>query len=93
MTPALQIAASAATTATVVLAGVTLALAVATLALALAVRTASARAREDAGAERRALERRIGAGYRPLLVDVPAPVAPYKVSKVSKEGEKSEAKR
>ena len=84
MTPALQIAASAATTATVVLAGVTLALAVATLALALAVRTASARAREDAGAERRALERRIGAGYRPLLVDVPqtAPLTRFEAGSI-----------
>jgi hypothetical protein len=56
--------------ATVVLAGITLALVLATIALVLATRRGTAQARADARAQVEALERQVGSGYRPLLVDV-----------------------
>jgi hypothetical protein len=65
-------------TATLILAGITLALAIATVALVLVTRQGTAEARSYAKAELRVLERQIGSGYRPLLVDVirTAPVPP-----------------
>lgn len=63
--------------ATLVLAGITLLLAAGTMALVLVTRAATAQARADARAELKVLERQVGSGYRPLLVDVlttaPAP--------------------
>jgi hypothetical protein len=57
-------------TATLVLAGITFALAAATVALVLVTRAGTAQARVEARAELKVLERQMGAGYRPLLVDV-----------------------
>lgn len=57
-------------TATLILSGITLALVVATVALVWATRAGTAEARRDAKAELDLLQRQIGAGYRPLLVDV-----------------------
>ncbi len=56
--------------ATLALAGITLGLAAATVALVLVTRAATAQARADARAEVKILKRQVGAGYRPLLVDV-----------------------
>jgi hypothetical protein len=65
-------------TATVILAGITLALAIATVALVVVTRQGTAQARSAAKAELNVLERQVGTGYRPLLVDVirTAPVPP-----------------
>jgi hypothetical protein len=64
-------------TATLILAGITLALAIGTVALVVVTRQGTTQARGDAKAELKVLERQVGAGYRPLLVDVltaaPAP--------------------
>jgi hypothetical protein len=57
-------------TATLILAGITLALAIGTVALVVVTRQGTTQAREDAKAELEVLERQVGAGYRPLLVDV-----------------------
>jgi hypothetical protein len=57
-------------TATLILAGITLVLAAATVALVLVTRAGTAQARADARLELRMLERQVGSGYRPLLVDV-----------------------
>jgi hypothetical protein len=63
--------------ATLVLAGITLALVFATIWLVLSTRAGTREARADAKAELKVLKRQVGAGYRPLLVDVltsaPAP--------------------
>ena len=63
--------------ATLVLAGITLTLVFATIWLVLSTRAGNAQARADAKAELKVLERQVGSGYRPLLVDVltsaPAP--------------------
>src|SRR5581483_1905540 len=56
--------------ATLVLAGITLALVFATVWLVLSTRAGTAQARADARAELKVLERQVGSGYRPLLVDV-----------------------
>jgi len=56
--------------ATLVLAGITLALVFATIWLVLSTRGGTAEARADAKAELKVLERQVGSGYRPLLVDV-----------------------
>ena len=61
--------------ATLVLSGITLSLVFATIWLVLSTRAGTDRARADAKAELKVLERQIGAGYRPLLVDV-LPSAP-----------------
>ncbi len=61
--------------ATLVLAGITLALVFATIWLVISTRAGTAQARADAKAELKLLERQVGAGYRPLLVDV-LPTAP-----------------
>jgi hypothetical protein len=60
------------------LTGFTLVLAIATVGLVLVTRHGISQARADARAELKILERQVGAGYRPLLVDVPstAPVSP-----------------
>ncbi|MFZ0042358.1 MAG: hypothetical protein WAK93_13690 [Solirubrobacteraceae bacterium] len=64
-------------TATLILAGITLALVVGAVALVVVTRQGTTQAREDAKAQLKILERQLGAGYRPLLVDVlttaPAP--------------------
>jgi hypothetical protein len=64
--------------ATLVLAGIALGLAFATVVLVLVTRAGTAQARADAKAELKVLERQVGSGYRPLLVDVirTAPVSP-----------------
>jgi hypothetical protein len=56
--------------ATLVLAAITLALVFATIWLVLSTRAATDQARADANAELKVLERQVGAGYRPPLVDV-----------------------
>jgi hypothetical protein len=56
--------------ATLVLAGITLALVFATIWLVLSTRGGTGQARADAKAELKVLERQVGSGYRPLLVDV-----------------------
>jgi hypothetical protein len=68
----------AATTATLVVAIIILALVVAALALVAATRRGMSRARADARRELDLLRRELGAGHRPLLVDVvrTAPVPP-----------------
>jgi hypothetical protein len=65
-------------TATLILAGITLALAIGTVALVVVTRQGTTQAREHAKAELKVLERQVGAGYRPLLVDVltAAPATP-----------------
>lgn len=64
--------------ATLVLAAIALGLAFATVVLVLVTRAGTAQARADAKAEAKVLERQVGSGYRPLLVDVirTAPVSP-----------------
>jgi hypothetical protein len=64
------VSADLAATASLVLAGITLVLAIATVALVLVTRAGTTEARVDAQAELRVLERQVGAGYRPMLVDV-----------------------
>ncbi len=56
--------------ATLALAGITLVLVFATIWLVLSTRAGTAQARADAKAELKVLERQVGSGYRPLLVDV-----------------------
>jgi hypothetical protein len=77
-------------TATLILAGITLALAVATVALVWVTRAGTAQARADAKAELQLLRRQLGAGHRPLLVDVliDGPILPDMGASESPEGKR-----